>query len=75
MTSCFVYTVISDLESIDDLCINPIRRIGSGVYKLMFYLTIVNKNTTSLSLLAGRTVVHSHCHFCMYMPMCYKTTF
>ena len=39
------------LESIDHLCINPIRRIGlisihvssSGVHKLMFYLTIVNK--------------------------------
>ena len=28
MTSCFVYNVISDLESIDHLCINPIRRIG-----------------------------------------------
>ena len=28
VTSCFVYTVIRDLESIDHLCINPIRRIG-----------------------------------------------
>ena len=27
-TSCFVYKVIRDLESIDHLCINPIRRIG-----------------------------------------------
>ena len=26
--SCFVYNVISDSESIDHLCINPIRRIG-----------------------------------------------
>ena len=26
--SCFVYKVIRDLESIDHLCINPIRRIG-----------------------------------------------
>ena len=52
--SCFVYKVIRDLESIDHLCINHIRRIGlirdlsirissSGVYKLMFYLAIVNK--------------------------------
>ena len=28
VTSCFVYKVITDLESIDYLCINPIRRIG-----------------------------------------------
>ena len=26
--SCFVYKVITDLESIDHLCINPINRIG-----------------------------------------------
>ena len=26
--SCFVNTFIRDLESIDHLCINPIRRIG-----------------------------------------------
>ena len=55
VTSCFVYKVIRDLYSIDHLCINPIRRIGlkytsdlsirvssSKVYKLKFYLTIVN---------------------------------
>ena len=28
VTSCFVYKVIWGLESIDHLCINPIRRIG-----------------------------------------------
>ena len=28
VTSCFVYKVIRDLESIDHLCINPIRRVG-----------------------------------------------
>ena len=68
MTSCFVYKVIRDLESIDHLCINPIHRIGVyasdlsvriiliGVYKLFFYLTICKQNTTSLSLFAGRTV-------------------
>ena len=28
VTPCFVYKVIRDLESIDHLCINPIRRIG-----------------------------------------------
>ena len=54
--SCFVYKVIRDLQSIDDVCINPIRRIGlihkwsadsrvssSGVYNLMFNLTVINK--------------------------------
>ena len=28
VTSCFVNKVIRDLESLDHLCINPIRRIG-----------------------------------------------
>ena len=68
MTSCFVYKVIRDLESMDHLCINPIHRIGliqnnlsirfssSGVYRLMFYLTIIKKTMTLLSPLAGRTV-------------------
>ena len=28
VTSCFVYTVIGSLESINHLCINLIRRIG-----------------------------------------------
>ena len=28
VTSCFVYKVIRDLQSIDHLCINPIRRKG-----------------------------------------------
>ena len=28
MTSCFVHKVIRDLEAIDHLCINPIRKIG-----------------------------------------------
>ena len=28
VTSCFVYKVIMDLESIDHVYINPIRRIG-----------------------------------------------
>ena len=50
MTSCFAYKVKRDLESIDHLCINDsytndisIRVSSSGVYKLMFYLTIVSK--------------------------------
>ena len=29
MTSCFVYTVIKDLESIDNLCPNPQDRINT----------------------------------------------
>ena len=28
VTSCFVYKYFRDIESIDHLCINPIRRIG-----------------------------------------------
>ena len=55
VTPCFIYKVIRDLESIDHLCINPIRRIGlihelsfdscnpSKVYKLVSNLAIVNK--------------------------------
>ena len=67
MTLCFVYKVIRDLESIDHLCINPIRRIGlytsdisirissNGVYKLKFYFKIVNKTRRHFhSWLAGQ---------------------
>ena len=50
VTSCFVYKVITDLESIDHLCMNPIRRSdlsihvsSSEVYTFVFYLAIVNK--------------------------------
>ena len=53
MTSCFVYKVIRDLESVDHLCINPIRTIrvsSSELYKLMFYLTIVNKYYVTVTL-------------------------
>ena len=28
LTSCYVYNVITDLESIYQFCINPIHRIG-----------------------------------------------
>ena len=68
MTSCFAYKVISDLESKDHLCINPIHRIGL-MQKLSFdshklkwsvqvnvLLNNCKQNTMSLSLLAGRTV-------------------
>ena len=39
-----------DLESIDHLNINPIRVSSSGVYRLMFYLTIVKKYYTTVTL-------------------------
>ena len=62
VTTCFVYKGIRDFYSIDHLCMYPIRRIGliysdqsirisaSGVDKLMFYLTIVNKNSATVTL-------------------------
>ena len=62
MRSCFVDKNISNFVSIDHLCINPIRRIGlltsdisirvssSDGYKLMFYLTIVNKTHVTVTL-------------------------
>ena len=48
VTSCFVYKVIRNLESIDHVGINPIhmsselsiRVSSSGVYKLMVYLKL-----------------------------------
>ena len=50
VTSYFVYKVIWDLKSIDHLCINPILdEINTQViylfalFKLLLYLTIVNK--------------------------------
>ena len=68
MTSCFVYKVIRDLELIDHLCINPILRMGL-IHKLsiesywlkrsVYVIVLLNnskRNTSSLSLLAGRTV-------------------
>ena len=54
VTPYFVYKAIWELKSVDHLSINPYHRIGlihmwsldslssSGVYKLMFNLTIVN---------------------------------
>ena len=69
VTSCFVYKVIRALESIDHLCINPIRRIGlihmwsidSHLLKWSVQVNVLlnncKQNTTSLSLLAGRIVL------------------
>ena len=61
VTSCFDYKFIRNLASIYHLCINPILRdkidlsiriSSSGVYKLMFSLTIVNET-------------RRHCHSCL----------
>ena len=60
MTSCFVYKVIRDIESIDHLCINPIRDyIDSRQLKWSVQgnisLNNSKQNMTSLSPLASRT--------------------
>ena len=69
VTSCLVYKVIRDLESIDHLCINPIRMIGfihkrsidSRKLKLSVhvsvYLALVNKALR-------------HCHSWLARPVC-----
>ena len=65
MTSCFVYKVIKELESIDHLSINPIRRTSdlsirvssSEVYTLVINLAIVNK-------------VLRHCPYCLARQLC-----
>ena len=52
VTSCFVYKVIMDLESIYHFCfILSIRVSKSGVYRLM-----LEQKSISLSLLVGTTV-------------------
>ena len=68
VTSCFVYKDIRDLESIDHLCINPIRRIGlihkwyidSHQLKWSVQVNVLlnhyKQNITLLSLLVGTTV-------------------
>ena len=56
VTSCFVYTVIRDVGSMDHFCIDyytsdtSIRISSSGVYKLIFYLTIVKKHDVTVTL-------------------------
>ena len=47
---------LQDLESIDHLCINPIRRYPKWSVQVNVLLNNCKQNTTSLSLLAGRTV-------------------
>ena len=87
MTSCFVYKVIREFKSIDHLCFNPIHRIGSihkqsiNSYKLKwsvqvnFLLYDCKQNTTSLSLLVGKTVHASAIvviiYVCLYAPNLY----
>ena len=72
MTTCFVYKVIRDLESIDHLFINPICRIGlihkrshdSRYLKLSVqvnvFLNNCKQNISTQSLLVGTTVVCEH---------------
>ena len=74
-TSCFVNKAFRDLESIDHLCIDPIRRIGL-VHKWPFdsrklkwsvqvnvLLNNCKHNITSLSPLVGTTVMDSYFGF------------
>ena len=68
VTSCFVYKVIRDLESIYHLSINPIHRIGlilkwsidSRMLKWRVHVSVLLSNCkqsiTPLSLLVGTTV-------------------
>ena len=68
VTSCFVYKVIRDIESIDHLCINPILWIGliykwsidSCMLKWSVHISVLLGNRkqgiTSLSPLVGTTV-------------------
>ena len=68
MTACFVYKVIKDLESINHLCINLIRRIGlihkrsidsrKEKWSVQVNVSLNNckQTITSLSLLVGTTV-------------------
>ena len=74
VTSCFVYKVIRNLESIFHLCINPICRIGLILkwyidsrqlmwsVKVNVLLNNCKQNITSLSLLVG-TTVHVVCSY------------
>ena len=71
VTSCFVCKVIRDLESIDPLCINPIRRIGlihkwsinSRLLKWGVHVSVLFSNgkqsIASLSFLVGTIVTLS----------------
>ena len=71
MTSRFVYKTIRDLESIDHLFINPIRRIRlihkcsldsrwlKWIVQVNVLLNNCKQSITSLSLLVGTTVIYS----------------
>ena len=68
VTSCFVYKVIKDLESMYHLCINPIHRIGL-IHKWYIDSHMLNwsvqlvlhsnckQSITSMSLLVGTTEI------------------
>ena len=71
MASCFVNKVTRDLESIDHLFINPIRRIGlihmwfldscylKWIVQVHVLLDNCKQTFSSLSLLVGTTVARS----------------
>ena len=71
VTSRFVYKAIRDLESIDHLFINPIRRIGlihkcsldsrwlKWIVQVNVLLNNCKQTISSLSLLVGTTVVET----------------
>ena len=81
VTSCFVYEVIKDLESIYRLCINPIRRIELHVIhrlsidsrkqkwsaEVNVSLNNGKQNITLLSLLVCTTVLS---HLSQAGPLC-----
>ena len=84
LASCFAYKVIRDLESIDHLCIYPIRRIGliykgsvnsrwlkssEHVFLIMFYLAIVNK-VHALRHCHSWLAGQSFCHASTFVVLC-----
>ena len=53
VTSCLIYKVIRDLESIDHLSINPIRRIGL-IHKWSIDFTLAQVECTSILVRGDR---------------------
>ena len=60
--SCFVYKVIRDLESIDHLFINPIRRIGL-INKWSFDSFYLKWSVHNSVVLSNSKQNKRHCHF------------
>ena len=72
MTSCFAYKVIRDLESIDDLCINPILSIDDLCINPIHRIGLIHKSSIDSRKLKWTVQVnvllnnckqkHRHCH-------------